>query len=236
MPPNKTKSTPKKTKSDNHAKIYDTKRFKTPAAGASDESNIDNLKKETIKKLENAKDDVQREEIISDALNEIPCKNSDNYSYWSAFKNQLFYLLSIIQFWKSKDENGEPKEDELPETPKERSKKVNAITEVYVDNDPNSKNNYIYDIRVRTEQDELPYSSLDQTDYFLKQAIGAIENRGNKDSTKKHWVNSKYQFPIEPFDAINEENKEENKVLIGGKKKTKRRKNRKHKRTRKGYK
>jgi len=198
------------------------------------------IQKETIQKLKKANDDGQREKIISDALNEIPCENSDNYSYWSAFKNQLLYLLSIIQFWKSKDENGEPNEDELPETPKERSKKVNAITEVYVDNDPNSKNNYIYDIRVRTEQDELPYSSLDQTDYFLKQAIGSIENRGNKDSTKKHWVNSKYQFPIEPFDAINEENKEENKevnkVVIGGKKKTKRRKNRKHKRTRKGYK
>ena len=186
------------------------------------------IHKETIQKLKKAQDDGQREEIISDALNEIPCKNSDNYSYWSAFKNQLFYLLSIIQFWKSKD-------DELPETPKERSKKVNAITEVYVDNDPNSKNNYIYDIRVRTEQDELPYSSLDQTDYFLKQAIGSIENRGNKDSTKKHWVNSKYQFPIEPIDAEKEGKKEEN-IVIGGKKKTKRRKNRKHKRTRKGYK
>ena len=195
------------------------------------------IQKETIQKLKKAEDDGQREEIISDALNEIPCKTSDNYSYWSAFKNQLLYLLSIIQFWKSKDESGEPNEDELPETPKERSKKVNAITEVYVDNDPNSKNNYIYDIRVRTEQDELPYSSLDQTDYFLKQAIGSIENRGNKDSTKKHWVNSKYQFPIEPFDAEKEEKKEEkSQVVIGGKKKTKRRKNRKHKRTRKGYK
>jgi len=220
--------------------------FKTPKTKESTSkahTQLYKIQKETIQKLKKARDDGQREEIISDALNEIPCKNSDNYSYWSAFKNQLLYLLSIIQFWKSKDENGEPNEDELPETPKERSKKVNAITEVYVDNDPNSKNNYIYDIRVRTEQDELPYSSLDQTDYFLKQAIGSIENRGNKDSTKKHWVNSKYQFPIEPFDAINEENKEENKevnkVVIGGKKKTKRRKNRKHrkhKRTRKGYK
>ena len=136
--------------------------------------------------------------------------------------------------------------------PTKKDREIKTTMQFFRSNKPNNRGSHISDFRVIVNNQQMPFSSLDQVDYFLTNYIGYVENHNKKNSDptkikdpeliKKKFFN-KYEkeyshFPAEVerlFDSEKVEEKETDKnnekveaAGAGGKGKKKHRKTKKH--------
>ena len=135
--------------------------------------------------------------------------------------------------------------------PTKKDREIKTTMQFFRSNKPNNRGSHISDFRVIVNNQQMPFSSLDQVDYFLTNYIGYVENHNKKNSDptkikdpeliKKKFFN-KYEkeyshFPAEVerlFDSEKQEeetNKNNEKVDAagaGGKGMKKNRKTKKH--------
>ena len=136
--------------------------------------------------------------------------------------------------------------------PTKKDREIKTTMQFFRSNKPNNRGSHISDFRVIVNNQQMPFSSLDQVDYFLTNYIGYVENHNKKNSDptkindpeliKKKFFN-KYEkeyshFPAEVerlFDSEKVEKKETDKnnekvaaAGAGGKGKKKHRKTKKH--------
>ena len=137
--------------------------------------------------------------------------------------------------------------------PTKKDREIKTTMQFFRSNKPNNRGSHISDFRVIVNNQQMPFSSLDQVDYFLTNYIGYVENHNKKnvDPTKikdpeliKKKFFNKYEkeyshFPAEVerlFDSDKiqkDDDTSENKVNVdaagaGGKGKKKHRKTKKH--------
>lgn len=71
-------------------------------------------------------------------------------------------------------------------TPDKTTKKgLNLVMQVYADKNPNSKGYHIYDYKVKVLNEEYPFSSNDEVNYFLRHLVGYIENSNLPKNARK---------------------------------------------------
>lgn len=120
---------------------------------------------------------------------------------------------------------------------KETNKQVNATVKVYASKKENSKGYSINGYTVDVENEEYPFSTADEVNYFLENLIENIENdilkpdnKDNKDNKTKQDPNIFFKFhkvsiPIFPIKIKDQK--------TGGKKKTIKRNRKKHRKSKK---
>jgi len=136
--------------------------------------------------------------------------------------------------------------------PTKKDREIKTTMQFFRSNKPNNRGSHISDFRVIVNNQQMPFSSLDQVDYFLTNYIGYVENHNKKNSDptkikdpeliKKKFFN-KYEkeyshFPAEVerlFDSEKIEDEKDNKSInkvdaagAGGKGMKKHRKTKKH--------
>ena len=137
--------------------------------------------------------------------------------------------------------------------PTKKDREIKTTMQFFRSNKPNNRGSHISDFRVIVNNHQMPFSSLDQVDYFLTNYIGYVENHNKKnvDPTKikdpeliKKKFFNKYEkeyshFPAEVerlFDSDKiqkDDDRSESKVNVdaagaGGKGMKKHRKTKKH--------
>ena len=137
--------------------------------------------------------------------------------------------------------------------PTKKDREIKTTMQFFRSNKPNNRGSHISDFRVIVNNQQMPFSSLDQVDYFLTNYIGYVENHNKKnvDPTKikdpeliKKKFFNKYEkeyshFPAEVerlFDSDKiqkDDDRSESKVNVdaagaGGKGMKKHRKTKKH--------
>jgi hypothetical protein len=70
--------------------------------------------------------------------------------------------------------------------PSKKDREIKTKLQFFKSNKPNNRGSYISDFRILVNNEELPFSNLDQVDYFLTNYIGFVENekKNDKDPTK----------------------------------------------------
>ena len=70
--------------------------------------------------------------------------------------------------------------------PSKKDREIKTKLQFFKSNKPNNRGSYISDFRISVNNEEMPFSSLDQVDYFLTNYIGFVENekKSDKDPTK----------------------------------------------------
>ena len=70
--------------------------------------------------------------------------------------------------------------------PSKKDREIKTKIQFFKSNKPNNRGSYISDFRISVNNEEMPFSSLDQVDYFLTNYIGFVENdkKSDKDPTK----------------------------------------------------
>jgi len=70
--------------------------------------------------------------------------------------------------------------------PNKKDKEIKTKLQFFKSNKPNNRGSYISDFRILVNNEEMPFSNLDQVDYFLSNYIGFVENekKSDKDPTK----------------------------------------------------
>tara|TARA_B100000424_G_scaffold185760_1_gene144117 strand:+ start:33797 stop:34459 length:663 start_codon:yes stop_codon:yes gene_type:complete len=138
--------------------------------------------------------------------------------------------------------------------PSKKDREIKTKLQFFKSNKPNNRGSYISDFRISVNNEEMPFSSLDQVDYFLTNYIGFVENekKSDKDPTKikdPELIKKKFFNKIEKeyshFPAmidrsieenLNEDNNESKKVDAagaGGKSRKYKKRNNKSKKSRK---
>ena len=138
--------------------------------------------------------------------------------------------------------------------PSKKDREIKTKLQFFKSNKPNNRGSYISDFRISVNNEEMPFSSLDQVDYFLTNYIGFVENekKSDKDPTKikdPELIKKKFFNKIEKeyshFPAmidrnieedLNTENNEKKKVDAagaGGKSRKYKKRNNKSKKSRK---
>jgi len=117
--------------------------------------------------------------------------------------------------------------DSLTPDMKPKDKTITTELEFYRDVKPNNKGTYINDFNIKVNNEDMPFSSMDQVDYFLKNYVGMVENQklieqGNKDVKEPKYFFNKIvrKIPHYPFDQNLEDIKKElteEEKLKGGK-------------------
>ncbi len=110
---------------------------------------------------------------------------------------------------------------------KPKDKTITTELEFYRDVKPNSKGTYINDFNIKVNNEDMPFTSRDQVDYFLKNYVGMVENQklieqGNQDVKDPKYFFNKIvrKIPHYPFDQDLEDIKKEltdDEKLKGGK-------------------
>lgn len=118
---------------------------------------------------------------------------------------------------------------------KETNKQINANVKVYASKHENSKGYSINGYKVDIENEEYPFSTADEVNYFLENLIQKTENDIlNPDNTAKQDIDTffkSYKVSIPLFSIKTDSKKEDMKT--GGKKKTIKRKIKKHNKSKK---
>tara|TARA_B110000285_G_C14852009_1_gene480368 strand:+ start:11 stop:553 length:543 start_codon:yes stop_codon:yes gene_type:complete len=121
------------------------------------------------------------------------------------------------------------------EMDKETDKKINANIKVYANKFPNSKGYSINGYKVDIENEEYPFSTADEVNYFLENLIQNTENNILKpDNPSKQDPDTffkSYKVSIPLFPIKTDSKKEDMKT--GGKKNTIKRKRKKHNKSKK---
>ncbi len=70
--------------------------------------------------------------------------------------------------------------------PSKKDREIKTKLQFFKSSKPNNRGSYISDFRISVNNEEMPFSSLDQVDYFLTNYIGFVENdkKSDKDPTK----------------------------------------------------
>ena len=70
--------------------------------------------------------------------------------------------------------------------PTNKDKEIKTTMQFFRSNKPNNRGSHISDFRVLVNNEQMPFSNLDQVDYFLTNYIGYVENHNKKkdDPTK----------------------------------------------------
>ena len=70
--------------------------------------------------------------------------------------------------------------------PSKKDKEIKTTMQFFRSNKPNNRGSHISDFRVLVNNEQMPFSNLDQVDYFLTNYIGYVENHNKKkdDPTK----------------------------------------------------
>jgi len=120
---------------------------------------------------------------------------------------------------------------------KETDKQINAKVKVYANKNVNSKGYSINGYKVDVENEEYPFSTADEVNYFLENLIQETENDILKPDNKDNKDNKAKQDPGTFFKSYNVSiplfpiKKEE--PTTGGKKKTIKRNRKKHRKSKK---
>lgn len=108
--------------------------------------------------------------------------------------------------------------------PTKKDKEIKTTMQFFRSNKPNNRGSHISDFRVLVNNEQMPFSNLDQVDYFLTNYIGYVENHNKKkddptkitdpDLIKKKFFN-KYEkeyshFPAEVERILNIETNDAN--------------------------
>ena len=113
--------------------------------------------------------------------------------------------------------------------PTKKDREIKTTMQFFRSNKPNNRGSHISDFRVIVNNQQMPFSSLDQVDYFLTNYIGYVENHNKKKSDptkitdpeliKKKFFN-KYEkeyshFPAEVERLFDSEKKQEDEEETG---------------------
>ena len=127
---------------------------------------------------------LKNEKITQQDADQLKCKMKDN-------TNSMEKIKSSLNEWMI---------DIFTPDKKENSNAINTKIRYYTTAGPNNKGSYVSDFDVIVNNKQVPFSSLDQVDYFLANLVGLAENEqlldGNPLKMKSNVYNSYFEKEI----------------------------------------
>tara|TARA_B110000091_G_C13803548_1_gene471422 strand:+ start:621 stop:1187 length:567 start_codon:yes stop_codon:yes gene_type:complete len=127
---------------------------------------------------------LKNEKITQQDADQLKCKMKDN-------TNSMEKIKSSLNEWMI---------DIFTPDKKENSNAINTKIRYYTTARPNNKGSYVSDFDVIVNNKQVPFSSLDQVDYFLANLVGLAENEqlldGNPLKMKSNVYNSYFEKEI----------------------------------------